>query len=188
MTGRFFDQDRIKNDQNSDKNKGCFLSSKSLRPFYRATHLVSPSRIGQTGEYSKFKFTKPRSATRWATLYIKKCVLSPAGGSHLLNFVPYLYLTSICRFFLIKYDIDSEGAQSPHERNQDFIWSLSGRDDFDESSPPFTNVDLDITERVTKNIAKVQKQTNPDIVTLQSEANFFLNILWVLGSAVANIY
>ena len=106
MTGRFFDQDRIKNDQNSDKNKGCFLSSKSLRPFYRATHLVSPSRIGQTGEYSKFKFTKPRSATRWATLYIKKCVLSPAGGSHLLNFVRYLYLTSICRFFLIKYDIE----------------------------------------------------------------------------------
>ena len=28
----------------------------------------------------------------------------------------------------------------------DFIWSVSGRDDFDESSPPFTNVDLDITD------------------------------------------
>ena len=113
MTGRFFDQDRIKNDQNSDKNKGCFLSSKSLRPFYRATHLVSPSRIGQTGEYSKFKFTKPRSATRWATLYIKKCVLSPAGGSHLLNFVPYLYLTSICRFFLIKYILIQRAHKAP---------------------------------------------------------------------------
>ena len=103
MTGRFFDQDRIKNDQNSDKNKGCFLSSKSLRPFYRA----------KTGEYSKFKFTKPRSATRWATLYIKKCVLSPAGGSHLLNFVRYLYLTSICRFFLIKYILIQRAHKAP---------------------------------------------------------------------------
>ena len=74
------------------------------------------------------------------------------------------------------------------KQNQDLIWSLSGRDDFDDSSHPLYSVDIEITDRVTEIAAKVENKTDPEIMTLQSEVNFALDVLWILGSALTTLY
>ena len=75
------------------------------------------------------------------------------------------------------------------KENQDLVWSLPGRDDFDDSSHPLYTVDLEINDdRVMEIAAKVDNKTDPEIITLQSEMNFALDLLWILGSAFTILY
>ena len=74
------------------------------------------------------------------------------------------------------------------KENQELIWSLSGQDDLDDSSHPLYNFDLEINERVTEIAAKVENKTDPEIMTPQSEVNFALDLLWILGSVITYFY